>query len=113
MIIQTQGSFKKYSNKHSNAEKVILTLMSTQHMGSRCYTSDLTIVTIDISEFVTPWHQGLYPGTQQIGVKCPQPLGDSLLHVGVCYKMLASQVILNVSQKLEITGLRTTNWTCD
>jgi len=44
--------------------------MYARHMGSRWYTSDLHLVTIDIELFVPPWHLGLYFGVEEIGVNC-------------------------------------------
>jgi hypothetical protein len=43
----------------------------------------------------------MYSGVQETAVLCVYPGGDSLLNVGVCYKLLASQVglLLKGSQK--------------
>jgi len=39
------------------------------------------------------WHQHLHP-VEEICVMCLYPGSDSLLHIGVCCKSLASQVLL-------------------
>jgi len=39
------------------------------------------------------WHLRFYPRTEAVGTKCLQHGGDSFLHVGVCYKTPASQVL--------------------
>jgi hypothetical protein len=38
----------KYSNKHYDAENIILTLIHTWHMGSGLCTTDIQLVAIDI-----------------------------------------------------------------
>jgi hypothetical protein len=48
----------------------------------------------------------LYPTAEEIYVKCMQPEGDSLLHFSICYKFLASQVLLKGSKETEIGGLK-------
>jgi hypothetical protein len=63
-----------------------------------------------LSTFV-PWYQGLYLGVE-ICVKCAQSEGDSSLHVGICCKWLAIQV-LKGPKDAEITGLHIANRTCD
>ena len=35
-----------------------------------------------------------FPTVEEMGVKCLYPGGDTLLNIGVCYKFLASHVIL-------------------
>jgi len=45
---QNQEDFKKYENNPSDAENIILISMSTWHIGSRWYTPDFHVVTIDI-----------------------------------------------------------------
>jgi hypothetical protein len=50
---------------NSDAENIILSSMCKCHMGSRWYTSDLQIVTIDIEAYVLTWQQGLYPGVEK------------------------------------------------
>jgi hypothetical protein len=55
-----------------------------QHVTcSRLYTADLHIGTINILEPV-PWHQHLYPGIEDIGVKCLQQGCESSLHISTC-----------------------------
>ena len=39
-------------------------------MHSRWYTPDFNKVTIGSEHFVPVWHQGLYPSTEEISVKC-------------------------------------------
>jgi hypothetical protein len=73
-------------------------------MGSRRYTSDLAVVTTDILVLVPSWHQSLYVGVQEIGIKWPYPGGDSLLHLGISFKPLANQVALKRSKEVENTG---------
>jgi len=43
-----QGSLQEYSNKHSAAEKFVLTSLYWMNMCSRWYTPDLHVVTTDI-----------------------------------------------------------------
>jgi len=57
----------------------------------------LHIVTIDNEAFVALQHQGLYPAIEKIIVKCLLPESDSLLHITVFSKLLASK-------ETEITG---------
>jgi hypothetical protein len=48
--------------------------------------------------------------------KCVKPLQpgvDSLLHVGICCKLLAILVLLVVSEEMEVTGPHTAHSTCD
>lgn len=49
-------------------------------------------------------HQGLYLGTVETGVRCPKPEGYSLLHISVCCKSLASQMLLKGYTMAEITA---------
>lgn len=79
-------------------------MVKTWHTGSRQYTSNLHTVTTDIYVFILLWHQGLYPVTEQIGVKCVQPEGDNMLHVDACCTSPANQVLLKESKGMEITG---------
>jgi len=44
--------------------------MYTWYMGSRWYTSDFHIFTIDILAFVAPWHEDSYPSIEEISVIC-------------------------------------------
>jgi hypothetical protein len=37
-------------------------------VGSRWYTSDLHVATIDIWTFIAPWHEGFYHGVEEIAV---------------------------------------------
>ena len=39
------------------------------HVISRWYTSDFNVVAINFYVFVPPWHQGVYPGVEEMGVK--------------------------------------------
>jgi len=63
--------------------------MHTLHVGERWHKSEHLVTTDesnnDISAFAPSWHQALYRGLEEIGVKCLQPVCDSLLHVGVWY----------------------------
>jgi hypothetical protein len=52
---------------------------------------------------------GLYSGIVQIIVKCLQPGGDCLLHIGVCCKLLASQVLVNGFRELAVSAPHTAN----
>jgi len=74
------------------------------HTGSRWYTSDLHIVVIYIYAFIPLWYQGIYPDLEEICVKCLWPGGDSLLHVGVCWKLCASWVLVNGLGQMAVTG---------
>lgn len=49
-------------------------------------------------------HQGLYLGTEETGVRCLKPEGDSLLHISVCCKSLASQMLVKEYTQVEITA---------
>jgi len=73
------------------------------------YTSDLYLVTIDMSAYVPHWHQRLYLTVQEISIKYLQGGGDSLLHVGVIIgcKSHASQPCLKWSREMETAGLQT------
>ena len=53
-----------------------------------------------------PQNQRLYPTAEEIYVKCLHQEGDSLLHISICYKFLASQVLLKGSKEMEIGGLK-------
>jgi len=68
-MLHVHRNLEKYSNKLSDAEKFIMALMYTWHVGSRWYTPDLCRVTIDTEGFVALWHQTLYPGIEDIGTK--------------------------------------------
>ena len=57
-------------------------------------------------------NQGLHPSIEENGVRCPQPGGDNLLHISICCKLFARQVLLTVLKKHDITRLHTANWTC-
>jgi hypothetical protein len=72
----------------------------TQHIGSRRYPSAFHLVATDIQTFVQTCHRGLHPGVEEIGVKCLQPGGNSLLHVHVGGKKHEIKVLLNRPQKL-------------
>lgn len=61
------------------------------------------MVTIDIWAFYPPWHQGLYLGVEETGVKC--------LYVDICYKSLANQALLKGAKEVNITGPYTANQT--
>jgi len=39
---------------------------------------------------VSPWHQELYPGIDDLGVKCPQ-IGDACLHHVLALSQIACQ----------------------
>jgi len=52
-------------------------------------------------------NQCLYPTAEEIYVKCLQEEGDSLLYTCICYKFLASQVLLKGSKEMEISGQKT------
>jgi hypothetical protein len=72
-------SFKKYGN--TNAK-----IYSDFHVhipggGRRLYTSDLNAAPTFIQAHVPLRNQCLYPDRKEIGVKCLQQRGDSLLHV--------------------------------
>jgi hypothetical protein len=64
------GEFQKIRYKDSDGEKFFHTLMYTWHIGVRWYTSDLYFVTRNVLTFVPPWHQGMYAGIGEIGVRC-------------------------------------------
>lgn len=72
------------------------------------------VVAIDIWAFVLPWHQVLYPGMEEICVKCLWPGGDSVLCGRVYCKLIAGQVILKGSREFEVTviGRVVQNHTC-
>jgi hypothetical protein len=89
---------------HSDTDKFIPIPMYTWHTGSRWYTADLHVVTTDIHAFFTLWHQSLYPDIEEIGVKCLQPRGDSLLHVGTWCKSLDRHALLKQPNEMETTG---------
>ena len=57
-------------------------------------------------------HQGLYPDLEKISVNNIVPGGDWSLHFGVRCKLLASQVILKVSNNTEITRTHTSSGNC-
>jgi hypothetical protein len=48
--------------------------------------------------------EGLYPGIEEIGVKCLLPNGGSLFDVCVYCKSLANWVLLLGPREMEITG---------
>lgn len=48
--------------------------------------------------------QVLYPGIEEIGVKCQLPNGDSLFDVSDCCKSLANWALLLGPREVEITG---------
>ena len=64
------GDFKKIRYKDSDGEKFFCTVLYTWHVGGRWYTSDLYFVTRNVLTFVPPWHQGMYAGIGEIGLKC-------------------------------------------
>jgi hypothetical protein len=70
--------------------------------GSQMLTHGVT--NADISAFVTPWHQALYLGVEEIGVKCLLLGCDSMLNVGVCCILLTGQVLLRGSKETESLG---------
>ena len=72
-------------------------MWDTSHAGSRWYTSDF-----EIQASVPPWRWGSYTSLAGIGVKCLQPGGDSLIHVGICCKSLATEVVLKGSKRMRI-----------
>ena len=55
-------------------------------MGSRWYTSDFQVVITVVLASAAPFRGGLYPGLEEMGIKCLQPGGCGLLHFGVCGK---------------------------
>ena len=55
----------------------------------------------------------MYPGVEEIGVKCLYPGCDNLLHVGICCKSLALYVLLKGPKDMEIIGSWIANSTCD
>jgi len=69
-------------------------------MCSTWNTPDFSVVIIDVWTFVPP----RWSGVAWIGIKYPWPGGEGLLHVMVCSKSLASQVLLNEFEQMEITG---------
>jgi len=93
-------------------EKFFCTLMYTLHMGGRWYTSYLYIVTRNVLTFVQSWHQGMYAGIGETGVKCLWPEGDSQ-HVSICCRLLARQVLHKVSKGQETTWPHSATYTCD
>jgi hypothetical protein len=105
-------NFQKEGNKYSDAEKCILSSMCIWHMGSRRYISDLHVVTIGTRAFGPPWHQGLYSGEKK-SMSTLYPVGDSLLHVGVCCKTVTTQVLVKRSKEMENTATSTSNRTWD
>jgi len=58
--------FKKYHVKSSDAASFILTPEYLWHIGSRCNTSDLHVVTTDTATFVPPLHQTLYSSIEDL-----------------------------------------------
>lgn len=50
--------------------------------------------------------------SHKLNMKFPQ-LSCSLLHIGICYKLLASQVLLMRSKEPETTEPHTDNWTSE
>jgi hypothetical protein len=75
-------------------------------MSSRWYTSDVHTVILYIKVFIPPWHQDFHPSTEEIGVKCPYPGSDRLLHIGMPCKSLDSQVQLKGTKEMEIAGCK-------
>ena len=51
----------------------------------------------------------MYPGVEIVAVKCFQPGGDTLLHVGVCRKSFVSRQLFNVCKGMLIAGPCTAN----
>jgi len=58
-----KGDEKDKIAKLCGVERFILTLMCTGHVGSRWYTPDFRVVTIDIYAFIPPLQQSLYLNT--------------------------------------------------
>jgi len=49
-------------------------------------------------------NQRLYPTVEEIYVKCLQKEGDGLLHTSICYKFLASHMLLKGYKETEMGG---------
>ena len=94
-----ETSFKKCSNKESDAWNFILTSKYILHTDSRWYRWDFHVVTIWHLAFVPPNHEGIYPGVWKIGFKCLLSGSDRLLQARVCFKLIASQEFLKGSKK--------------
>jgi hypothetical protein len=93
--------------RHCDAENFILDVKCEWQVGSRWYTSDLPTVTIDSLLFARLWHPDLYSGKRNCQLSVASKPADS----SVCYKLLASQVLLKGSKEMEITRLHTANHT--
>ena len=89
-----KGISRRYSNEHSDA--VNFDFNFDVHMAHgqehirppHSHPCHLSIV--------PQWHQSLYAGTEENGMKRLKPEGDSLLHISVCRTSLASHVFLNL-----------------
>jgi hypothetical protein len=53
--------------------------------------------------FVPPVHQGIYPSTEEIGVKRLKPGHDGLLNLTVSCKLPSTRVLLQWSKEMKIT----------
>lgn len=62
--------FQQQRNKRSDAVNIILTLLYTQHIGNRWYTSGLQSCHHWLLNTVPPWQQGLYPGVKEVLCVC-------------------------------------------
>jgi len=81
--------------------------MFTLHIGSRCYTPDLHVFTIDILVLALSWHEGLYPGVEEmVPCVCRQEVTACFVAVFVA-NFLPSQVLHKVSREMKITGPHT------
>jgi hypothetical protein len=66
---------------HTSAKKFVLNSLDTWYVVNRVCT--VTTVT----HFS---HCGMHPSVEEMGVWCLKSGGDSLLHISVCHKLLAS-----------------------
>jgi len=61
---------KSRKNKHSDAEKFVLTNVHALHMGRRCYTPDFAIVDFLNEAFLPSYHQGSFAGIKDVSFHC-------------------------------------------
>jgi hypothetical protein len=92
-----ETSVPKQGNKDPGAQNYRHTSKKTQCEVNRWFTPNLQVVSFDFQHIISPWHQDLHYGLEEIGVKFLWAGGDSLLYVGVCYKSLTSQCDSNMS----------------
>jgi len=55
----------------------------------------------------------MYPGVEEIGVKCPYLQGHRLFVVGICCTSLSSKLFLKGTKEVKITEPLAANWTCE